>query len=62
LPSSGKPCINPAQVDVANAVFGVFTAEIASGREVVDAWSRGRVVDLTVVARAQRALPAEDIK
>ncbi len=65
---AGKPCIHPAQLAVVNEVFGVSPEEVAAAQEVVAAYEeargrdgavttvRGRMVDLPVVARAQRVI------
>ena len=64
----GAFCIHPTQVGICNASFAPDAADVASAREMVDAFERevgagraafawkGRMVDLPVVDRARRLL------
>jgi len=64
----GAFCIHPTQVGICNASFAPDPADVASAREMVDAFERevgagraafawkGRMVDLPVVDRARRLL------
>ncbi len=65
---AGAFCIHPTQVGICNASFAPDPADVASAREMVDAFERevgagraafawkGRMVDLPVVDRARRLL------
>lgn len=66
----GKSCIHPAQVPIANAIFGPTAAEIAEAKAVVRAWDegqrqgqgavglQGRMIDKPVVEQARQILQA----
>ncbi|MDQ7829221.1 MAG: CoA ester lyase [Armatimonadota bacterium] len=62
---TGKQCIHPTQVEVANAVFTPSPEEVAWAMRVVEAYATaprgtivldGRMVDAPIVAQAQRLL------
>ena len=65
---AGAPCIHPSQVAILNECFSPTPVELASARRVVDAYDAalatgrgsvaldGRMLDVPVVARAQRLL------
>ena len=64
----GKTLIHPAQVDIANAVFGPSPETVESARRVVEAWAAarragrgvvevdGRLVEHIHAAEAERTL------